>query len=103
MNQTELEERISKLILIVLPQMRVKGIVLQEEFNELLNCMEQLSYLTIDKDIISKKLAFNLFYFYTQTTMEFELYIKDKEAQGDFLVRLYIQTMNVLSGLHLDR
>ncbi|WP_149094623.1 hypothetical protein [Paenibacillus terrae] len=98
MNQKELEDRIKKLMHIVLPQMRSRGVVLQKEFNELLDCMEQLTKLSKDQEVISKRLAFNLFFFYTKVNMTFEYYITDEEAKGDLLVRLYEQTMNLLSG-----
>ncbi|WP_192511507.1 hypothetical protein [Paenibacillus sp. 23TSA30-6] len=58
MNQIELEDRIKKLMVIVLPQMKAKGVILQKEFNELLDCMEQLTKLSKDQEVISKESSF---------------------------------------------
>ncbi|MGM1019536.1 MAG: hypothetical protein ACQEXV_03060 [Bacillota bacterium] len=98
MNEKELEKHISKLMMIVLPQMKARGVILQKEFNELLDCMEQLTKLSKDQEVISKDLAFDLFFFFTRVNMIFDNYITDEEAKGNLLVRLYEQTMNLLSG-----
>lgn len=98
MNEKELEKHISKLMMTVLPQMKAKGVILQVEFNELLDCMEQLTNLSKDQEVISKDFAFDLFFFFTKVNMLFEYYIEDEAAKGNLLVRLYEQTMNLLSG-----
>ncbi|WP_149094621.1 hypothetical protein [Paenibacillus terrae] len=101
MIEDELENKVSNLILTVIPALKVKNIILHHEFNKILNCLDQLSEILKGKQVISKSLAYKLFRLYT--TVETELvYVKEGEEPGDLLPQLYMRIMAVLGELFMD-
>lgn len=101
MTEDELENKLSNLILIVIPALKVENKVLHHEFDELLILLDQLSEVLKGKQVISKSLSYKLFRLYTTVSTEL-VYVKEGEEPGDLLPQLYMRIIAVLGELYMD-
>lgn len=92
----ELEDLLSKLLLIMLPKLKVHKQISESEFEIIFGYLEELKELMSGKEYISRSLVSKLFHLYYSTSKEFS-FISDSEQGNRILSKLTMYLASIFN------
>lgn len=97
-NEIEIRKEISLIIHQILILMRKDRIIPNGEILVLIDYLEEMKKFTLGRDVLSKKLVYELFYLYTTVLSQISF---EKDEDNSIVTELYMKIISVFNdGLY---